>query len=76
MKSPSARRAFTVLAAVLAAFPALADEGMFTFDNPPTKQLKEKYGFEPTKDWLDRVRLGSVRFMDGGSAPSSRPTAS
>ena len=24
---------------------SLADEGMWTFDNPPTKQLKEKYNF-------------------------------
>src|SRR5437588_9819977 len=26
----------------------LADEGMWTFDNPPAKQLKEKYNFAPT----------------------------
>jgi hypothetical protein len=44
-----------------------ADEGMWTFDNPPLKQLKEKYGFTPTQEWLDHVRLSSVRFMDGGS---------
>ena len=25
---------------------AFADEGMWTFDNPPLKQWKEKYGFE------------------------------
>ena len=43
------------------------DEGMWTFDNPPLKLLKEKYGFEPTKEWLDHVRLSSVRFNDGGS---------
>jgi hypothetical protein len=59
--------AAALLAGVLAAAPALADEGMFTFDNPPAKQLKERYGFEPTKEWLDKVRLASVRFMDGGS---------
>jgi hypothetical protein len=59
--------AAALLAVVLAASPALADEGMFTFDNPPLKQLKERYGFEPTKEWLDKVRLASVRFMDGGS---------
>jgi hypothetical protein len=46
---------------------AFADEGMWTFDNPPRKQLKELYGFEPTKEWLDHVRLSSVRFNDGGS---------
>jgi hypothetical protein len=41
---------------------ALADEGMWTFDNPPLKQWKERYNFEPTKGWLDRVRLASVKF--------------
>ncbi len=45
----------------------LADEGMWTFDNAPLKQLKERYKFTPTQDWLDHVRLSSVRFNDGGS---------
>jgi len=45
----------------------IADEGMWTFDNPPVKQLKAKYGFEPNQKWLDHIRLSSVRFMDGGS---------
>ncbi len=39
-----------------------ADEGMWTFDNPPLRQWKERYGFEPSKEWLDRVRLASVKF--------------
>jgi hypothetical protein len=43
------------------------DEGMWTFDNPPAKLLLEKYGFKPTQEWLDHVRLSSVRFNDGGS---------
>lgn len=46
---------------------SLADEGMWTFDNPPKKQLKEKYGFDITDQWLEHVRLASVRFNDGGS---------
>jgi hypothetical protein len=41
---------------------ALADDGMWTFDNPPLKQWKERYGFEPSKEWLDRLRLASVKF--------------
>jgi hypothetical protein len=40
---------------------------MWTFDNPPRERLQQAYGFEPTQAWLDRVRLASVRFMDGGS---------
>ena len=46
---------------------ARPDEGMWPFDALPLKVLKEKYDFEPTKDWLDHVRLGSVRFDTGGS---------
>jgi hypothetical protein len=44
-----------------------AEEGMWTFDNPPLKLLKEKYGFVPTQAWLDHLRLSSVRLNDGGS---------
>ena len=61
-------------AALLLAAPlALADEGMWTYDNPPLRQLKERYGFEPTKEWLDHARLASVRFMDGGSGSFVSP---
>jgi hypothetical protein len=58
-----------LLAAAVAVLtlPSLAEEGMWTFDNPPRKQLKEKYGFEPTQQWLDHLRLSSVRVGDGGS---------
>jgi hypothetical protein len=55
------------VALCLAASTPSADEGMWTFDDPPLKQLQERYGFTPTKEWLDRVRLSSVRFNDGGS---------
>ena len=40
---------------------AIADEGMWTFDNPPAKQWKERYNFEPSKEWLDRLRLASPK---------------
>ena len=38
-----------------------ADEGMWTFDNPPLKLWKERYGFEPTKEFLDNIRLASPK---------------
>ncbi len=53
---------------------SMPDEGMWTFDNPPMKLLKERYGFTPTQEWLDHVRLASVRFNDGGSGSFVSPT--
>ena len=46
---------------------AIADEGMWLFSAPPLKQLKEKYNFEPTPQWLDHLQKASVRFNSGGS---------
>src|SRR5882724_9096399 len=48
-------------------FTALADEGMWTFNNVPRAEIKKKYGFEVTDEWLNKVRLASVRFNNGGS---------
>src|SRR2546425_8256583 len=64
----------TLLVLVLAgARPSAADEGMWTFDNPPLKQLKDKYNFTPATQWLDHIRLSSVRFNDGGSGSFVSP---
>src|SRR6266513_5089665 len=46
---------------------AAADEGMWLFNSPPLKQLKEKYQFEPTPQWLEHLQKSSVRFNSGGS---------
>jgi hypothetical protein len=46
---------------------SLADEGMWLFNAPPTKLLRERYGFEPTREWLEHVQQSSVRFSSGGS---------
>jgi hypothetical protein len=50
-----------------------AEEGMWTFDNPPLKQLAAKYNFHPTQAWLDHLRLASVRLNDGGSGSFVSP---
>jgi hypothetical protein len=59
---------FLVFALAIAFCPsAFADEGMWLFNAPPLKQLKEKYNFEPTQQWLDHLQKASVRFNSGGS---------
>ncbi len=50
----------------------LADEGMWTFDNLPLRQWKERYNFEPSQEWIDHIRLASLRF-EGGSASFVSP---
>jgi hypothetical protein len=53
---------------------ALADEGMWTFNNVPRAEIKKKYGFEVTDEWLKNVRLASVRFNNGGSGSFVSPS--
>jgi hypothetical protein len=45
--------------------PALADEGMWTFNNLPRAEIKKRYGFEVTDDWVRRVQSATVRFPNG-----------
>jgi hypothetical protein len=51
----------------------IADDGVWTFDNPPRKIWKERYNFEPDEGWLEHVRLASIRMNDGGSAAFVSP---
>ncbi|HEX8890070.1 MAG TPA: S46 family peptidase [Pyrinomonadaceae bacterium] len=46
---------------------ALADEGMWPFNNVPRAEIKRKYGFEVTDAWLKKVQMSAVRFNNGGS---------
>jgi len=45
-----------------------ADEGMWTFDRPPSQAIQQRYGFTVTKEWLDHLRLSSVRFPEGSGS--------
>jgi hypothetical protein len=47
---------------------ALADEGMWTFDNFPSATVKTKYGVNVDQAWLDNVQGASVRLSSGCSA--------
>ena len=52
---------------------AALDEGMWTFTNVPREDIKQKYGFDVTDDWLQKVQLASVRFNNGGSGSFVSP---
>ena len=58
---------------VSAAVPAFADEGMWTFDNFPAAQVKQKYGVTIDQKWLDHVRASAVRLAGGCSASVVSP---
>ena len=47
---------------------AALDEGMWTFNNVPREDIKQKYGFDVTDDWLHKVQLASVRFPGGSGS--------
>jgi hypothetical protein len=61
------RRLSLVAAVVVAALPARADEGMWTYNNFPAEKVASRYGFKPDQAWLDKVRLGSARLAGGCS---------
>ena len=48
--------------------PAHADEGVWTFDSPPAKALQARYGFTPSVEWLDALRLSAVRLAGGSGS--------
>src|SRR6516165_3669640 len=52
---------------------ARADEGMWLVNQPPRELLKNKYNFEISDAWLERVQKASVRFNNGGSGSFVSP---
>ncbi|MFA5404056.1 MAG: S46 family peptidase [Ignavibacteria bacterium] len=41
---------------------------MWTFESAPVDYFAQTYNFRPTKEWLDNVRLSSIRFGTGCSS--------
>jgi hypothetical protein len=54
------------------ALPVLADEGMWLFNSFPKDQVKQKYDYEVTDQFLENLRLASLR-IGGGSASFVSP---
>jgi formate dehydrogenase maturation protein FdhE len=52
---------------------ASADEGMWLYNEAPKDKIRAKYAFDVTQQWLDHVRLSSVRFNNGGSGSFVSP---
>jgi hypothetical protein len=61
------KNALTCLFMLLSTSVAHADEGMWTLDNLPLKQLQQDYGFAPSAAWQDRVLHASLRMAQGCS---------
>ena len=73
-----AKRRFRALAlllpaALLCACAALADEGMWLFNQFPAERVAKDYGFRVTGPFLDHLRLSSVRLNSGGSGSFVSP---
>ncbi|MCA8942249.1 MAG: S46 family peptidase, partial [Planctomycetes bacterium] len=67
----------SILALAFAA-PAVAQENlelgkMWTFERPPLAYLESEYGFKPSQEWLDSLRLASIRFGNGCSSSFVSP---
>ncbi len=58
---------------LLAALPGWADDGIWLVNQFPKKRVLERYGFDVTDAFLERLRLGSVRLNNGGSGSFVSP---
>src|SRR5262249_16964878 len=50
-----------LLLALVCASPAIGAEGMWLLNDFPSAKVQAAYGFGPSQQWLDRVRLGAVK---------------
>lgn len=62
----AAHGAVLAIPLLAAGLTAQADEGMWTFDNPPVAAVQQRYGVTLTPEWLARLQKASVKL--GASA--------
>ena len=60
--------AFLLCLGLAAAGTARADEGMWTFDDLPLKEMQSQYQFTPSADWLAHLQQAALRLKGGCSA--------
>ena len=58
-------RSLTAACLALFASAAIADEGMWTFDNVPQAAIQQKYNTTLEKPWLDKLQRSITRFESG-----------
>ena len=58
---------------LLAALPGWSDDGIWLVNQFPKQRVMERYRFNVTDSFLDRLRLGSVRLNNGGSGSFVSP---
>jgi hypothetical protein len=57
-------RGLLLVLACAVSLSAFADEGMWTFDNFPASRVKQIYGIEVSPEWLNHVRLSTLRLAN------------
>jgi len=67
------RRVFVLVLVIASSVAAIADEGMWTFDNVPRQVIAKKYGVTLTDQWLQRLQQSVVRLETGCSASFVSP---
>jgi hypothetical protein len=58
---------------LLAALPCGAEEGMWLFNKFPRQDVRKRFGFTVTDQFLNTLQLASVRFNNGGSGSFVSP---
>jgi hypothetical protein len=61
-------RGLLLVLACAVCWPALAEEGMWTFDNFPVEAVRQTYGADIGRTWLEHVRLSTLRLANCSGA--------
>ncbi|RPI08227.1 MAG: hypothetical protein EHM65_10580, partial [Acidobacteriales bacterium] len=67
------KRRALILFSLLSAVALRADDGIWLFNRFPSEAVQQKYGFQVTNQFLDKLRLGSVKFVGVASGSFVSP---